>query len=74
MKIKRFLAGSMREALARVREELGPDAVIISNRRVDAGIELITAVDYDEALVEEALKRGRPAAPPALAAAPAASA
>ena len=73
MKIKRFVAATMREALAEVREEQGSDAVIISNRRIDAGIELITAVDYDETLIEEALKRIRPApaaAPPAPVAAP----
>ena len=73
MKIKRFVADSMREALASVREEQGADAVIISNRRVEGGIELITAVDYDETLIEEALKRLRPlpaAAAPAVAPAP----
>ena len=73
MKIKRFVAVSMREALASVREEQGADAVIISNRRVEGGIELITAVDYDETLIEEALKRLRPlpaAAAPAVAPVP----
>ncbi len=69
MKIKRFVAESMREALERVRLEQGPDAVIISNRRIDGGIELITAVDYDETLIEEALKRARPSAAPVAAAA-----
>ncbi|MBS0373652.1 MAG: flagellar biosynthesis protein FlhF [Proteobacteria bacterium] len=62
MKIKRVVAESMREALDQVRSEQGADAVIISNRRVDGGIELITAVDYDETLIEEALRRVRPAA------------
>ena len=33
-----------------VREEQGPDAVILSNRRVDGGVEIVSAVDYDEAL------------------------
>ena len=76
MKIKRFVADSMREALASVREEQGADAVIISNRRIEGGIELITAVDYDETLIEEALKRLRPlpAAAPVAAAAPPAAA
>jgi len=45
----------MRNVLRRVREEQGPDAVILSNRQVDGGIEVITAVDYDEALVQQAL-------------------
>ena len=70
MKIKRFVAGTMREALAAVREEQGVDAVIISNRRVESGVELITAVDYDETLIEDALKRLRPPAEAAPASAP----
>ena len=39
----------MRAALARVRAEQGPDAVILSSRRGEDGIEVIAAVDYDEA-------------------------
>ncbi len=34
---------------ARVRETLGSDAVILSNKRVDGGVELVAAMDYDEA-------------------------
>ncbi len=55
MKIKRFVAPDMRQALRRVREEQGPDAVILSNSRVDDGVEIIAALDYDEALIREAL-------------------
>lgn len=55
MKIKRYLDKDMRHVLRRVREEQGPDAVILSNRRVDEGIEVIAAVDYDEALVRHAM-------------------
>ncbi len=58
MKIKRFLAPNMREALKAVRVEQGPDAVILSNRRVGDYIEIIAALDYDEALVKQALRRG----------------
>ncbi len=50
MKIKRYTAVSMRAALALVRAEQGPDAVILSSRRGEDGIEVIAAVDYDEAL------------------------
>jgi flagellar biosynthesis protein FlhF len=50
MKIKRYTALSMRAALALVRAEQGPDAVILSSRRSEEGIEVIAAVDYDEAL------------------------
>jgi flagellar biosynthesis protein FlhF len=56
MKIKRFVAATMREAIRLVREEQGPDAVILSNRRVEDGIEVVAAVDYDEALVRNVAK------------------
>ncbi|KRT59870.1 hypothetical protein Ga0076813_16233, partial [endosymbiont of Ridgeia piscesae] len=49
MKIKRFFAPDMRTALRKVRETLGSDAVILSNKRVDGGVELVAAMDYDEA-------------------------
>ena len=55
MKIKRYVDKDMRQVLRRVREDQGPDAVILSNRRVDAGIEVIAAIDYDEALVRHAM-------------------
>ena len=58
MKIKRFVDTDMRQVLRQVREDQGPDAVILSNRRVDDGIEIIAAVDYDEALIQQALGTG----------------
>jgi len=61
MKIKRYTATSMRAALALVRAEQGPDAVILSSRRGDDGIEVIAAVDYDEALFADAKRQ--PSAP-----------
>ncbi len=51
MKIKRYFAPDMRQAIRNVREEQGPDAVILSNRRVNGGIEIIAALDYDESLL-----------------------
>jgi flagellar biosynthesis protein FlhF len=57
MKIKRYTAPSMRAALALVRAEQGPDAVILSSRRSDDGIEVIAAVDYDEALFVDAKRQ-----------------
>jgi flagellar biosynthesis protein FlhF len=60
MKIKRYTAVSMRAALAQVRAEQGADAVILSSRRSEEGIEVIAAVDYDEALFADA-NRQRPA-------------
>ena len=55
MKIKRYLDTDMRKVLRRVRADQGPDAVILSNRRVDEGIEVVAAIDYDEALIQQAL-------------------
>lgn len=48
MKIKRFQAADVRQAIREVREVLGPDAVILSNTRVDGGVEIVAATDYDE--------------------------
>ncbi|QSX28940.1 flagellar biosynthesis protein FlhF [Shewanella cyperi] len=48
MKIKRFFAKDMRAALAQVKETLGSDAVIMSNKKVTGGIEIVAAVDYDD--------------------------
>lgn len=55
MKIKRFVAQDMRSALRMVREEQGPNAVILSNRRTEEGVEVVAAIDYDDALVQQAL-------------------
>jgi len=79
MKIKRYMAESMRAALAQVRAEQGPDAVILSSRRVAEGIEVIAAVDYDEALFAGATQKRTAVAaaetvqPPAAARSPEAS-
>lgn len=55
MKVKRFFAQSMAEALKQVSEQMGPDAVILSNRRVDGGVEIVTALDYDENMARQNL-------------------
>src|ERR1700691_5018441 len=57
VKIKRYMAPSMRVALDQVRVEQGVDAVILSSRRVKEGIEVIAAVDYDEALMAGAARQ-----------------
>ncbi|HLM53326.1 MAG TPA: flagellar biosynthesis protein FlhF, partial [Pseudoxanthomonas sp.] len=67
MKIKRFVAPDMRTAFAMVRKEHGPDAVILSNRMVEDGIEIVAATNYDESLVHRTLEAMRPQSPPALA-------
>lgn len=49
--MKRFFAVDIRQAMRKVRDEFGPDAVILSNRRVEGGVEIVSAIDYDESLV-----------------------
>ncbi len=55
MKIKRFTAKDMRTAIRDVRDDQGPDAVILSTRQIEGGVEVIAAIDYDEALVSGVL-------------------
>ena len=62
MKIKRFFAKDMRQAIQKVREALGADAVILSNRSVEGGVELVAAIDYDESSVMAAAS-SRPETP-----------
>jgi flagellar biosynthesis protein FlhF len=49
MKIKRFVAKDMRSALAEVKEFLGSDAIILSNKKVAEGVEIVAAIDAEPA-------------------------
>jgi flagellar biosynthesis protein FlhF len=46
MKIRRFVAADMKTALAQIKEQLGADAVIMSNKKIAEGVEIMAAVDY----------------------------
>ena len=48
MKIRRFVARDMRTALTQIKEELGADAVIMSNKKIPEGVELMAAVDQNQ--------------------------
>lgn len=41
MKVKRFVAASARECLRRVKEELGADAIVVSNKPIPGGVEIM---------------------------------
>jgi flagellar biosynthesis protein FlhF len=61
MKITKHVGADMRAAMRSVREQLGPDAVIMSTRRTaGGGIEITAAVDFDAPNAQEIV-----AAPPA---------
>ena len=51
MRIKRFECADVRQAIRQIRAELGPDAVILSNRKTANGVEISAAIDYDESWV-----------------------
>ncbi|MGQ0656630.1 MAG: flagellar biosynthesis protein FlhF [Chromatiales bacterium] len=51
MKVRRYFAPDMRTALAAARREQGGDAIIVGQRRVEGGLELITADEYNETLL-----------------------
>jgi flagellar biosynthesis protein FlhF len=53
MKIKTYSSRDMKGALRQIREEQGPDAVILSTRHLPHGVEVSVAVEPDEALVPE---------------------
>src|SRR5450830_1030904 len=54
MNIKRFFAKNSREALSMVKRELGEDAVILSNRAVDGGNEILAFREADiESMISE---------------------
>jgi flagellar biosynthesis protein FlhF len=49
MLLKRFQAKSSSEALARVKEELGPNAAILETRRTRTGVEVVAAAERPKA-------------------------
>jgi flagellar biosynthesis protein FlhF len=57
MNVKRFFAANSREALAMVRKALGPDAVILSNKAVHGGNEILAldGAEMDHLVAQESL-------------------
>ncbi|RMH45167.1 MAG: hypothetical protein D6689_00575, partial [Deltaproteobacteria bacterium] len=52
MKIRKFEASNMREALAQIKRELGPDAMVVATRQIrrgllGVGVEVTAAIDSD---------------------------
>jgi len=71
MNVKKFIAGSSRDAWRQVREALGPDAVILSNRNIDDGVEILAMANEDmsslvvPAMSKDAMPRPAVRRPPA---------
>lgn len=74
MKIRKFFAGTCRDALRQIREEIGPDAVVLSNRSVANGVEIVALAEEDlDALAGGDMPTHRPRPRPAVPTAPVAS-
>lgn len=65
MKIKTYIAPDMRKALRLVGEELGPDAIILSSRGIDEGVEVTAAIEPEAQAEAGAIGAGAAVAPPA---------
>lgn len=48
MTIRKFIAPTARQALRDIRNELGDEAVILSNRKVDEGVEIIALANEEQ--------------------------
>ncbi len=71
MNIKRFFGPNSKDALAQVRKALGKDAVILSNRGVDGGHEIMAFREEDmQALIVDEMQQDGIAAPAPQQAAP----
>jgi flagellar biosynthesis protein FlhF len=57
MKINRFIGTDMRETMRLVRNSLGAEAVILETNRVDDGVEISAAVDFDPVEYQRSRKK-----------------
>jgi len=60
MNIKTYNAKDMRSALRKVREEQGPDAIILSTRHLPEGVEVTVAMDAEAAPTAQAASAPAP--------------
>ncbi|AQV96535.1 flagellar biosynthesis protein FlhF [Cupriavidus necator] len=63
MSVAKFVAANGREAMRQVREAMGPDAVVLSNRTVEGGVEIVAMRDTDLGSVQATAQVYVPPAP-----------
>lgn len=51
MNVRKFIAATARDALRKVKETLGPDAIILSNRGIPGGVEIMAVAAVDMAMI-----------------------
>jgi flagellar biosynthesis protein FlhF len=67
LNIRKFVGATSRDALRLVREALGPDAVVLSNRTIEDGtVEIVALADSDLAKITPKSRDGASSAAPAL--------
>ncbi|MDR3158852.1 MAG: flagellar biosynthesis protein FlhF [Zoogloeaceae bacterium] len=66
MNVRKFIAANAREALRKVKETLGPDAVILSNRTISGNVEIMAVAARDMAMMASSPEE-RPAPRPSAA-------
>ena len=65
MKVKRYFASNMRSALDMIKQAQGADVLILSNRKVDGGGELITGDELTEQEAARLAEQPGPSSGPA---------
>ncbi|MFJ5382907.1 flagellar biosynthesis protein FlhF, partial [Cupriavidus sp. CER94] len=63
MSVAKFVAANGREAMRKVREAMGPDAVVLSNRSIEGGVEIVAMRDADLGAVSAGAQMYQPSAP-----------
>jgi len=51
MNVRKFIAANARDALRKVKETLGNDAIILSNRGIPGGVEIMAVAARDMAMI-----------------------
>ena len=51
MNVRKFIAATTRDALRKVKETLGPDAIILSNRAIPGGVEIMAVAARDMEMI-----------------------
>ncbi|ATE59394.1 flagellar biosynthesis protein FlhF [Thauera sinica] len=59
MNVKRYFAPTAREALRTLKEELGPEAIVLSNRAVEGGVEIVALPGDAVGALQAAAARAR---------------
>jgi flagellar biosynthesis protein FlhF len=60
MTVKKYVAANAREALRRIKQELGPDAIVVSNKAIAEGVEIVAMTASRRSRTSRCRGRRRP--------------